>query len=81
MAAKDAAKRGQLPEKRGQAPDMKSTTETVPPPEPGATLEADLQAHIGRQLRAVYDEVVEEGVPERFLRLLEELERKTPEGV
>jgi hypothetical protein len=81
MAAKDAAKRGQLPEKRGQVPDMKATAETVPTPEPGATLEAGLQAHIGRQLRAVYDEVVEEGVPDRFLQLLEELERKTPEGV
>jgi hypothetical protein len=81
MAAKDAPKRGQLPKKRGQVPDMKSTAETVPAPEPGATLEAGLQAHIGRQLRAVYDEVVEEGVPDRFLRLLEELERKTPEGV
>ncbi len=81
MAAQDTAKRGQLPEKRGQVPDMKSTAETTPMPGPGATLEADLQAHIGRQLRAVYDEVVDEGVPERFLRLLEELERKTPEGV
>jgi hypothetical protein len=39
-------------------------------------LEAELQAHIGRQLRAVYDEVVHEPVPERFLKLLEDLERK-----
>jgi len=44
-------------------------------------LEADLQVQIGRQLRAVYDEVVSEGVPERFLRLIEELERKKTEGV
>jgi hypothetical protein len=39
-------------------------------------LEADLQAHIGRQLRAVYEEVVNEAVPDRFLKLLEELDRK-----
>jgi CHASE1-domain containing sensor protein len=39
-------------------------------------IEADLQAHIGRQLRAVYDEVASEPVPERFRKLLEELERK-----
>ncbi len=39
-------------------------------------LEADLQSHIGRQLRAVYDEVARQPVPERFLKLLEELERK-----
>ena len=36
----------------------------------------DLQVHIGRKLRAVYDEVANEAVPERFLRLLDELERK-----
>ena len=42
----------------------------------GARLEADLQAHIGRQLRAVYDEVVNEPVPDKFVQLLEELERK-----
>ena len=38
-------------------------------------MEADLQAHIGRQLRQVYEEVVSEAVPDRFLKLLEELER------
>ena len=45
----------------------------------GVIMEADLQAHIGRQLRAVYDEVVNEAVPDRFLRLLEELEHKKAE--
>ena len=79
MAAPDTAKRGQVP-------DMKPTAETDPGVAPakgavpkGAILEADLQAHIGRQLRAVYDEVVNEAVPDRFLRLLEELERKKSE--
>ena len=76
MAAQDTAKRGQVS-------DMKSTAETTPIPSspPDAIVAADLQVQIGRQLRAVYDEVVEEGVPERFLRLLEELERKKAEGV
>jgi hypothetical protein len=70
MAAQDTAKRGQVP-------NMNATAETIsnPPPQE-ATLEADVQVQIGRQLRAVYDEVVGEGVPERFLQLLEELERK-----
>src|SRR5271156_1467725 len=45
-------------------------------PGSGAMLEGDLQAHIGRQLRAVYEEVVNEEVPDRFRQLLEELERK-----
>jgi hypothetical protein len=76
MAAQDTAKRGQVS-------DMKPAMETTPIPSspPDAIVAADLQVQIGRQLRAVYDEVVEEGVPDRFLRLLEELERKKAEGV
>ena len=31
---------------------------------------------ISRQLRAIYDEVVNEPVPDRFVQLLEELERR-----
>ncbi len=33
----------------------------------------DLQALIGQQLRAVYHEVLNEPVPDRFVRLLETL--------
>jgi hypothetical protein len=40
-------------------------------------LGADLQAVIGRQLRAVYHEILNEPVPDRFVRLLEELATKT----
>jgi hypothetical protein len=78
MAAQDTTA------KRGQVSDMKPKAEPVPDPPPppqDASLAPDLQVQIGRQLRAVYDEVVEEGVPERFLRLLEDLERKKGEGV
>ena len=39
-------------------------------------LEPELQAHIGRQLRAMYNEVINEPVPDRLLRLLQDLERK-----
>ncbi len=39
-------------------------------------LEPELQAHIGRQLRAMYNEVVNEPVPDRLLKLLQELEKK-----
>jgi hypothetical protein len=31
---------------------------------------------ISRQLRAIYDEVVSEPIPDRFVQLLEELDRK-----
>ncbi len=38
-------------------------------------LSASLQAHIGRHVRAVFDEVAREPIPERLLRLLKELEQ------
>lgn len=34
----------------------------------------DLQAYIGRQLRAVYDDVARQPVPDRFLELMKKLE-------
>jgi hypothetical protein len=73
------------PGNRKQAPDMTAENTNMTPsasidPIAGARLEADLQAHIGRQLRAVYDEVVSEPVPDKFIRLLEELERKRADG-
>lgn len=37
-------------------------------------LSSDLQAHIGRQLRAAFDEVAREPIPDRFLQLLKDLE-------
>ena len=74
MAEQDTAKEGQVADM-----DPRQDVETVPIPGEPVTntgLEPDLQAHIGRQLRAVYEEVVSEAVPDRFLKLLEELERK-----
>jgi hypothetical protein len=40
-------------------------------------LDSDLQAVIGQQLRAVYHEILDEPVPDRFVRLLEQLATKT----
>jgi hypothetical protein len=37
----------------------------------------ELGKHIGRELRTMFDDVVAEPVPERFQKLLEELERKS----
>jgi len=76
MAAREPGKRKQAPDMTPPNSDFPTQTQTVP----GAGLEADLQAHIGRQLRAVYDEVVNEPVPDKFVRLLEELERKQAKG-
>jgi hypothetical protein len=41
------------------------------------TLSPELQAHIGRQLRSLYDEVLKEPVPEHLRELLAELEKKS----
>ena len=36
-----------------------------------------VQNEIGKHLRAVYDDVINEPVPEKFMELLEKLERST----
>ena len=38
-------------------------------------LSAELQAHIGRHVRAVFDEVAREPIPDRLMRLLKDLEQ------
>jgi len=40
------------------------------------SLEPELQDHIGRQLRAAYDEFLQQPIPDRFLRLLADLEQR-----
>jgi hypothetical protein len=37
----------------------------------------DIQSKIGQQLRAMYDDVVSQGVPDRFVDLLNRLERRS----
>ncbi|MDR3375949.1 MAG: NepR family anti-sigma factor [Ancalomicrobiaceae bacterium] len=43
---------------------------------PAPTVEPKLQAHIGRQLRQLYDQMVSEPVPDRFKALLDQLESR-----
>ncbi len=38
-------------------------------------LSPNLQAHIGRHLRATFDEIAREPIPDRLLQLLKDLER------
>jgi hypothetical protein len=44
---------------------------------PSAAIDPRIQNEIGKHLRAVYDGVINEPVPDKFMRLLEELERST----
>ena len=46
------------------------------PAELDVRLDATAQALIGQQLRAIYDEIRQQEVPDHLLRLLDELERK-----
>jgi hypothetical protein len=41
-----------------------------------ATLGREIQTKIGEQLRAMYDDVVGQGVPDRFVELLQRLDKK-----
>jgi hypothetical protein len=41
-----------------------------------AKLGRDIQAKIGQQLRAMYDDVVNQGVPSRFAELLNRLDKQ-----
>ncbi len=47
------------------------------PEKTDARLGRDVQTKIGQQLRAIYDEVVSEGVPDRFVDLLRKLEKRS----
>lgn len=38
-------------------------------------LGSDIQAKIGQHLRAMYDDVVRQGVPDRFMELLSQLDK------
>lgn len=40
-----------------------------------AKLGRDVQARLGQQLRAMYDEVLNQGVPDRFVELLNEMDK------
>jgi hypothetical protein len=53
--------------------DRQDSAATVPSSKQG--MSPDLQAHIGRQVRAMFDEVTEEPVPDHLLRLLKDLDQ------
>ena len=45
-----------------------------------AKLSRDVQARLGQQLRAMYDDVVNQGVPDRFTDLINRLEPDGKDG-
>ena len=45
-----------------------------------AGLNREIQHKIGQQLRAIYDDVVQEGVPDRFANLLRAIDKQSRES-
>jgi hypothetical protein len=43
-------------------------------------LNAEIQSRIGHQLRAMYDDVVRQGVPDRFVDLIRKLDVPAPDA-
>jgi hypothetical protein len=44
----------------------------------GIALDSETRKHIGRMLKATYDEVAHEPVPDKFIDLLKQLEKSEP---
>ncbi len=64
------AKASRKAETADQSTDEAPTRQTS-----GSGMSPTLQAHIGRHVRAVFDEVAEEPIPDHLLRLLKDLDK------
>lgn len=60
--------------------EVKSQASQLGAPRKQGGLNAEIQARIGHQLRAMYDDVVRQGVPERFSDLIRKLDQDPPGG-
>ena len=73
---KKKAPRRMTVDARKSADRQDQNSENIAPgPKQGKAMSPALQAHIGRQVRAMFDEVAEEPVPDHLLRLLKDLDR------
>jgi Anti-sigma factor NepR len=54
--------------------ERSSPTKAKPGEEGADGMSPALQAHIGRQVRAMFDEVADEPIPDHLLRLLKDLD-------
>jgi hypothetical protein len=62
--------------------DFKAQTNKKSAPGKQGGLNAEIQSRIGHQLRAMYDDVVRQGVPDRFAELIKKLDdpESSPQG-
>ena len=63
---------------KNRKPAASRSPDTSPEPAGNAepSLGGEIRGKIGRQLREMYDDVVAQGVPDRFVDLLNRLERQ-----
>ena len=59
--------------------DLKSQASKNAAPGKQGGLNAEIQSRIGHQLRAMYDDVVRQGVPDRFAELIRKLDADKPD--
>ena len=57
---------------------MKDAKSQAGKPGKQGALNAEIQSRIGHQLRAMYDDVVRQGVPDRFAELIRKLDVPEP---
>jgi hypothetical protein len=60
--------------------EVKSQASQPGAPRKQGGLNAEIQARIGHQLRAMYDDVVRQGVPDRFAELVRKLDEPGAQG-
>lgn len=70
------AKRATTGDREPKAPALKVVGGSPSPQSMSLSLDGDVEAHIGGRLRAMYDSVLREPVPDRFLDLLRQLDTK-----
>jgi hypothetical protein len=66
--------KGSKPVKPGSKMDTQTNQEG------NGSLGRDVQDVIGKQLQAMYDDLVNQAVPDRFAELLQKLDKRDPEG-
>jgi Anti-sigma factor NepR len=59
---------------KGKAPQLQPYVDVELAPKSPVRLGSDIKARIGQQLRAMYSDVVNQGVPDRFSEILRRLD-------
>jgi len=76
MAKTDAGSRGR---RNAKGEKMQAGTDTRPGRSAAPRIDLRIQREIGKHLRAHYDDLVNEPVPDKFIELLQKLERSVSE--